>query len=285
MAFGDKVVVCSFTNLYGCRIGSRTRVGTFVEIQRGAEIRSDCKIESHSFVCEGVSIGDEVFIGHGVVFINDKLPRATTADGGLKGGEDWELLTTIVERGASVGSAAVIRRSADRRGGDGRGRLGRHPRRGGRGDGRRKSGSRDRSRFLRASMAGTANEIPFAGLDRQHAAIEEDLRRTLDRVIGRSAFILGEEVSAFEAEFADCVGVRHCVGGSSGTAAGWVQRRVHRYAAYDLVSPRSTSARSMAGPLRHQWQRLRHRYQDSFPPIHNASSFARWTSESLATKA
>jgi UDP-2-acetamido-3-amino-2,3-dideoxy-glucuronate N-acetyltransferase len=108
VAFGDEVVVRPFTNLYGCRIGSRTQVGTFVEIQRGAEIGADCKIESHSFICEGITIGDEVFIGHGVVFINDKLPRATSADGSLKGGEDWELLRTTVERGASVGSAAVI---------------------------------------------------------------------------------------------------------------------------------------------------------------------------------
>lgn len=108
VAFGAEVVVRSFTNLYGCRIGSRTRVGTFVEVQRGVEVGSDCKIESHSFVCEGVTIGDEVFVGHGVVFINDKLPRATTPDGALKGGEDWELLSTTVERGASVGSGAVI---------------------------------------------------------------------------------------------------------------------------------------------------------------------------------
>ena len=106
--FGDEVVVRSFTNLYGCRIGSRTRVGTFVEIQAGAEIGSDCKIQSHSFICEGITIADEVFIGHGVVFINDKLPRATTEDGRLKGDEDWELMTTTVERGAAVGSAAVI---------------------------------------------------------------------------------------------------------------------------------------------------------------------------------
>lgn len=108
VSFGDEVLVRSFTNLYGCRIGSRTQIGTFVEVQRGAEIGSDCKIESHSFVCEGVRIADEVLIGHGVTFINDKVPRATNADGALKGEGSWELLTTIVERGASVGSGAVI---------------------------------------------------------------------------------------------------------------------------------------------------------------------------------
>ena len=106
--FGDDVVVRSFTNIYGCRIGSRSQIGTFVEIQRGAEIGADCKIQSHSFICEGVKIGDGAFIGHGVVFINDKLPRSTTDDGVLKGDEDWELLETEVGRGAAVGSAAVI---------------------------------------------------------------------------------------------------------------------------------------------------------------------------------
>ena len=106
--FGDDVVVRSFTNIYGCRIGSRSQIGTFVEIQRGAEIGADCKIQSHSFICEGVKIADGAFIGHGVVFINDKLPRSTTDDGVLKGDEDWELLETEVGQGAAVGSAAVI---------------------------------------------------------------------------------------------------------------------------------------------------------------------------------
>jgi UDP-2-acetamido-3-amino-2,3-dideoxy-glucuronate N-acetyltransferase len=106
--FGDGVVVHSFTNLYGCSIGNGTRIGTFVEIQRGARIGSNCKIQSHTFVCDGVTIEDEVFVGHGVVFINDKRPRATRADGGLQTADDWELEATVVERGASIGSGAVI---------------------------------------------------------------------------------------------------------------------------------------------------------------------------------
>jgi UDP-2-acetamido-3-amino-2,3-dideoxy-glucuronate N-acetyltransferase len=106
--FGDEVVVFSFTNLYGCRIGSGTRVGPFVEIQRGAVIGENCKIQSHAFVCDGVEIGDEVFVSHGVVFVNDKVPRATTESGGLQTEEDWELLRTVVERKASLGSGAVI---------------------------------------------------------------------------------------------------------------------------------------------------------------------------------
>jgi acetyltransferase-like isoleucine patch superfamily enzyme len=105
---GDDVVVYSFTNLYGCRIGDRTRIGTYVEIQRGASIGADCKIQSHTFVCDGVTIEDRVFVGHGVMFVNDKVPRATRDDGGLQTEEDWELMTTVVERGASIGSGAVI---------------------------------------------------------------------------------------------------------------------------------------------------------------------------------
>jgi UDP-2-acetamido-3-amino-2,3-dideoxy-glucuronate N-acetyltransferase len=108
VAFGDGVVVHSFTNLYGCRIGAQTRIGTFVEIQRGAEIGSDCKIQSHTFVCDGVRIGDGVFVGHGVTFINDRRPRATREDGGLQTDDDWELVETVIDDGASIGSGATI---------------------------------------------------------------------------------------------------------------------------------------------------------------------------------
>jgi UDP-2-acetamido-3-amino-2,3-dideoxy-glucuronate N-acetyltransferase len=106
--FGEEVVVHSFTNLYGCRIGSHTRIGTFVEIQRGAQVGASCKIQSHSFICDGVVIGDGVFIGHGVTFINDRRPRATAADGSLQTEADWSLLETVVEDGVSIGSGATI---------------------------------------------------------------------------------------------------------------------------------------------------------------------------------
>lgn len=106
--FGDDVVVQPFTNLYGCRIGAGSRVGTFVEIQRGVEIGERCKIQSHSFICSGVVIEDEVFVGHGVVFVNDKHPRATNEQGVPATPADWELLPTRVERGASIGSGAVV---------------------------------------------------------------------------------------------------------------------------------------------------------------------------------
>jgi acetyltransferase-like isoleucine patch superfamily enzyme len=108
VAFGDGVIVAPFTNLYGCQIGDGTRIGPFVEVQRGARIGSRCKIQSHSFICDGVEIQDEVFVGHGVMFINDDRPRATTEDGELQGGEDWTLLPTVIERRASLGSGAVI---------------------------------------------------------------------------------------------------------------------------------------------------------------------------------
>ena len=106
--FGENVVVMSFTNLYGCRIGDNTRVGPFVEIQRGAVIGSNCKIQSHAFICDGVEIQDEVFVGHGALFINDKVPRATTATGELQTPDDWTLLPIVVERRATLGSGAVV---------------------------------------------------------------------------------------------------------------------------------------------------------------------------------
>jgi UDP-2-acetamido-3-amino-2,3-dideoxy-glucuronate N-acetyltransferase len=108
VVFGSDVVVGPFTNLYGCRIEEGTRIGPFVEIQRGASIGKRCKIQSHTFICDGVEIEDEVFVGHGVVFVNDRRPRATTDDGALQTGADWELQRTVVERGASLGSGGVV---------------------------------------------------------------------------------------------------------------------------------------------------------------------------------
>lgn len=108
VTFGENVRVGPFTNLYGCTLGAGTRIGPFVEIQRGATVGERCKIQSHSFVCDGVQIEDEVFVGHGVVFINDKLPRATTDAGELQSENDWTLVPTVVERRASIGSGAVI---------------------------------------------------------------------------------------------------------------------------------------------------------------------------------
>lgn len=108
VAFGERVVVYSFTNLYGCSIGDDTRIGTFVEIQRGARVGARCKIQSHSFICDGVEIGDGAFIGHGVMFVNDKFPRATTDSNELQGASDWTMLRTRIGAGASIGSNATV---------------------------------------------------------------------------------------------------------------------------------------------------------------------------------
>ena len=108
VVLGRDVVVYDFVNLYGCEIGDESRVGTFVEIQRGARIGRRCKISSHTFICEGVDIEDGVFIGHGVMFINDRFPRAVTEDGALKASDDWVCERTVVQRGAAIGSNATI---------------------------------------------------------------------------------------------------------------------------------------------------------------------------------
>jgi acetyltransferase-like isoleucine patch superfamily enzyme len=105
---GRDVKLSKFINLYGCKIGDETKIGAFVEIQKNASVGKRCKISSHTFVCEGVAIEDNVFIGHGVTFINDSYPRATTAEGELQTEADWKVEPTVVKKGASVGSGATI---------------------------------------------------------------------------------------------------------------------------------------------------------------------------------
>ena len=105
---GKDVKLARFINLYGCAIGDETKIGTFVEIQKNASVGRRCKISSHTFICEGVTIEDHVFIGHGVTFVNDSFPRATTATGELQTGSDWKVETTLVKKGASIGSGATI---------------------------------------------------------------------------------------------------------------------------------------------------------------------------------
>jgi acetyltransferase-like isoleucine patch superfamily enzyme len=108
VVLGRDVAIYNFVNLYGCEIGDGTKVGSFVEIQKGVRVGRNCKISSHTFICEGVHVEDEVFIGHGVNFINDKYPRATTPEGELQTEADWKVEPTIVRRGASIGTGAVI---------------------------------------------------------------------------------------------------------------------------------------------------------------------------------
>ena len=105
---GKDVKIFDFVNLYGCSIDDGSKVGTFVEIQKNASIGKNCKISSHTFICEGVHIEDNVFVGHNVTFINDKVPRATAADGSMQTEEDWKVVETFVKKGASIGSSATI---------------------------------------------------------------------------------------------------------------------------------------------------------------------------------
>ena len=108
VVLGQDVSVVAFVNLYGCTIGDETKIGPFVEIQSGVRVGSRCKVSSHTFICEGVTIEDEVFIGHHVCFTNDLLPRATNEDGSLQTPDDWTMEPTVVRRGASIGSGAVL---------------------------------------------------------------------------------------------------------------------------------------------------------------------------------
>jgi acetyltransferase-like isoleucine patch superfamily enzyme len=105
---GKDVKLAKFINLYGCEVGDDTKIGAFVEIQKNATVGRRCKISSHTFICEGVTIEDQVFIGHGVMFINDTFPRATTAAGELQTAADWKVERTVVKKGASIGSGATI---------------------------------------------------------------------------------------------------------------------------------------------------------------------------------
>ncbi len=105
---GEGTKIFDFVNLYGCRIGKNSKIGTFVEVQKKASIGDNCKISSHTFICEGVTIEDNVFVGHGVVFINDPTPRAANPDGSLQTEADWQVHPTVVKKGASIGSGAVI---------------------------------------------------------------------------------------------------------------------------------------------------------------------------------
>jgi acetyltransferase-like isoleucine patch superfamily enzyme len=105
---GEGVKLSKFINLYGCEVGDETKIGAFVEIQKNASVGKRCKISSHTFICEGVTIEDNVFVGHGVMFINDLYPRATAAGGGLQTEADWKVERTLVKKGASIGSGATI---------------------------------------------------------------------------------------------------------------------------------------------------------------------------------
>jgi dTDP-4-amino-4,6-dideoxygalactose transaminase/acetyltransferase-like isoleucine patch superfamily enzyme len=223
---GKDVMLAGFINLYGCEIGDGTKIGTFVEVQKSAKIGKRCKISSHTFICEGVTIEDNVFIGHGVTFINDRYPRATNSQGELKTECDWTLQRTLVKRGASVGSRATILSSVT---------IGENAIVG--------AGSvvtRDvpansvvmgiPARVCRyigveedeERIGGTqvpADSIPLLDLVTQHRSLEHELSATFRDITRTAVFVGGHAVERLEHEFAQFCGTRHCVGVSSGTDA------------------------------------------------------------------
>ena len=175
---GGDVKLSKFINLYGCEIGDDTKIGAFVEVQKNANIGKSCKISSHTFICEGVTIEDNVFVGHGVVFINDSYPRATTTDGELQTEADWKVESTLVKQGASIGSGATILANLSHR-------RKRHGGSGQRGDQRcsseqhcgRQSGqdfALYRADFGGHKMSGSHN-IPFLDLVTPHRELEAEL--------------------------------------------------------------------------------------------------------------
>ena len=220
---GRDVRVFGFVNLYGCSIGDESRIGTFVEVQKNATIGARCKISSHTFICEGVTIEDEVFIGHGVQFTNDRDPFAT-ANGRPQTEADWQVIPTRVCRGASIGSGAVILPGVT----IGAGAL----------VGAGAVVTRDvpagmvvagnPARFLRArgpeqteQPAAAAVPAPIGTIDlrSQYAALREELSQALLGVAESTQYILGPKVQAFETQFAEFCGTSHCVGVNSGTSA------------------------------------------------------------------
>jgi dTDP-4-amino-4,6-dideoxygalactose transaminase/acetyltransferase-like isoleucine patch superfamily enzyme len=218
--FGKNVRLSKFTNLYGCEIGDETKIGAFVEVQKNARIGRRCKISSHSFICEGVTIEDNVFVGHGVTFINDSYPRATTPEGGLQTEKDWNVETTLVKRGASIGSGATILSKVV---------IGENAIVG--------AGSvvtrhvppnvivaGNPARVLRAvpgkdQESTRAEIIPFVDLVTSHQQLEEELVAVFRSALRSAGFVGGPMVEEFEREFARFCDSKFCIGVGSGTDA------------------------------------------------------------------
>jgi dTDP-4-amino-4,6-dideoxygalactose transaminase/acetyltransferase-like isoleucine patch superfamily enzyme len=217
---GDNVRIFDFVNLYECEIGDNSRIGTFVEIQKGAKIGRNVKVSTHTFICEGVTVEDDVFIGHNVSFINDRYPRATT-NGRLQTDDDWHCVPTLVRRGASIGTSATILCGVT---------IGENAIVG--------AGSvvtadvppntivagvparvRRRLDSAASSPEPRAPAVPFLDLKAQYAKIRPEIQAAITRVLESGAYVLGEEVAAFEREFAAYCGVRFGIAVNSGTSA------------------------------------------------------------------
>lgn len=220
---GRDVVVADFVNLYGCTVGDQSRIGPFVEIQRGALIGRRVKIQSHAFICEGVTIADEAFIGHGVVFTNDRYPRSTDGGGQLLGPGQWTLENTVVERGASIGSNCTVLCGV---------RIGERAI-----VGAGSTVTRDvpagavvagnPARILRrldddvpeTLSAAVEDDVPMAAPDRSLRAVQAEAEVAVLSVLRSGTYVLGEQLLAFEREYARWCGRHFCVGVASGTAA------------------------------------------------------------------
>jgi len=216
---GKDVRLSKFINLYGCEIGSGTKIGAFVEIQKHAKVGSRCKISSHSFICEGVSIEDNVFIGHGVMFINDSYPRATSGDGSLQTEADWRVERTVIRKGASIGSGATILSNIT---------VGENAIVG--------AGSvvtkdvpanavvaGNPARVLRyldpAGNASEADAVPFLDLVTPHVELENELVGVFRRGLRTAGFVGGAGVEDFEKAFTNFCDASYCTAVSSGTDA------------------------------------------------------------------
>jgi acetyltransferase-like isoleucine patch superfamily enzyme len=199
---GENVKLAKFINLYGCTVGDGTKIGAFVEIQKNASVGKNCKISSHSFLCEGVEIGDDVFVGHGVMFINDRYPRATNSDGSLQTEVDWKVERTCVCRGASIGSGATILSNVK----IGEGAI----------VGAGSVVTRDvpahaivagnPARVMRMLaqdlLDDSPAQIPFLDLVTPHVHMEQELVRAFRNCLRTACFVGGSPVSEFENAFA-----------------------------------------------------------------------------------
>jgi len=217
---GKDVRLSTFVNLYGCEIGDETKIGAFVEIQKNAVIGKRCKISSHSFVCEGVTIEDNVFIGHGVMFINDSFPRATASNGNLQTEADWKVERTVIRKGASIGTNATILANVS---------VGENAIVG--------AGSVvTRDVLANAIVAGNPAKvlrtldspelnasvdapIPFLDLVTPHMQLEQELVGAFRKSLHTAAFVGGKAVDDFEADFAEFCEARYAIGLNSGTDA------------------------------------------------------------------
>lgn len=216
---GENVLLSNFINLYGCEIGSDTKIGAFVEIQKNAVVGKRCKISSHSFICEGVVVEDNVFIGHGVMFINDTYPRATTADGRLQTEADWKVERTVIKKGASIGSGARILPNTT---------VGENAIVGA-GSVVTKDVPRNAIvagnparvlRFIEPAESSMESEaVPFLDLVAPHLEFENKLVGIFRKGLRTASFVGGSMVEEFENAFATFCDAGHCVGVSSGTDA------------------------------------------------------------------